>query len=253
MNRLTDTAALILAGGKGTRMESNIPKVLHEICGKPMIFYTIDNLQKIGILDLYVILSYKATEVKAKIKKYCNCKFTYQHKPYGTGHAIYCSIPLIDSYKKHLFIVNGDDSAFYSKDTLINFLDSHIKTRAMVSVITLKLTGENQYGKIFRGKDGRFINLLEDDKYRKSKAKSEEINCGAYIFDKRWLADHVDLIEPNTKDEYNLTELLNIAGKKGTIVNLFSLKDRDEWVGINTLKELEYANKLMEKKLNDRG
>ena len=244
-------SAIVLAAGKGTRMNSDRPKVLHEIGGKPMIEYTLKTLNQLGVSEIILVVGYGADEVKTCIDH--KCQFAFQENPQGgTGDAVKTGLSKVSENTDIVMILHGDGSAFYKVDTLRQFIAFHLgggtgTTPREISIVTTNKPQSENVGRIIRDSSGNFEKTMEVWEYEKSGLNSDEVNCGVYLFDKIWLDSHINKIENNNdKNEYRLTEILNIAHDEGTPVGLFELKDPNEWVGINTPKDLERANKLME-------
>lgn len=247
-----ETAAVVLAGGKGTRMQTTLPKVLHHIIDKPMIFYTLETINKLGLLKVYVVVGHQSQEVKNKISSKFKCHFAFQPKPLGTAHAVKCALQKIDNQIENILIMNGDDSAFYKISTLKKFLASHIISKCPVSMVTLKIIRERRLGRIIRDKNGNFEKIVEGSRDLDSEVLSDEINCGLYLFNYRWLKENIDKIKLNDKGEYYLTDIFNLAKAGRCCINFFSLKNKNEWVGVNTPDELVLANEQMKKKLTNK-
>lgn len=240
-------AAVVLAGGKGTRMQATLPKVLHAIGTQPMIFYTLDTINRLGLSDVYVVVGHQSKEVKAKIKSKFNCKFALQAKPLGTGHAVECALKKLDKNIKTIIVMNGDDSAFYKISTLKKFIASHFEALCPVSMMTVNIKRARRLGRIIRDEAGNFQGIMEAER---DIAKSDEINCGLYVFETSWLNRNISNIKLSDKGEYYLTDLFNMAKEKGDCINLYRLKNKDEWVGVNTPDELNLANEKMQKRLS---
>ncbi len=237
--------AVVMAGGKGTRMQSEKPKVLHEIGGEPMIFHTIKNLQQIGIEDIFTVVSYKAQEVTDIVSSKFKVYFAHQLEPLGTGDAAKSALRKMDQDYQTILIVGGDDSAFYTPSTLTQFINSHYDTKATVSIVTLEDPKKERMGKVFRSENGEFAKMLEFTEYSKLDLTSNEINCGVYLFDFKWLKNNIESLEKNpTKGEYYLTDLINLAKNQQEKINIFRLQNKNEWFGVNTPEELEDANLL---------
>lgn len=258
---LHNLEAIVLAGGKGERMKSDTPKVLHQINGKPMIFYTLEKLIKLGIKNIIVVVGYKAGVVKKSIKSFVpeifqktlgacsdhlggvHLKFAKQKELFGTADALKAALEKLNPETVSILVLNGDDSAFYSIETLRDFIES--QPRGRISVITA-IKPDAEIGRIIRDQDGNFEKILEFSEYQESSSSSDEINCGTYLFELSWLKKNLNKVQKNPqKGEYYLTEALNIAKNMGEQINLFQLKDPDEWMGINTQEDLERANLLL--------
>lgn len=241
-------SAIVLAAGKGTRMGSPKPKVLHKIGGKPMIEYTLDKLNQSGIKEVILVVGYGAEEIKACLGP--RCHFAYQENPQGgTGDAVKAGLHEVSNNSDTVMVLYGDDSAFYKAETLQKFIVSHIESGNVVSIITADKPQTERIGRIIRDSRGNFEKTMEVWEYEKSGLYSDEVNCGVYLFDRDWLINHINKIKnDNDKREYRITDVLNIAQSEGIHVRLFKLKDPNEWVGINTPEDLEKANHLMEGK-----
>lgn len=241
-------AAIVMAGGKGTRMGSEKPKVLHEIGGQPMIFHTLNNLNEVGIEDVFVVVSHKAEEVIDVIAPEYRVEFAHQLEPLGTGDAVKSALSRMKFEYDTVMVLGGDDSAFYAPGTLIEFINSHYDSDVTVSIMTLEDPEKAKMGKIFRNEKEEFDQLLEYSDYSGMDLTSNEVNCGVYLFKHQWLLDNIDQIEKNqVKGEYYLTELLNMAKDQGEKINIFKLENKEEWFGINTPEELEMANRQFAK------
>ena len=239
-------SAIVLAAGKGTRMgDSNKPKVLLEIGRRPMIEYTIDKLNSLRVSEIILVVGHGAEDVKTCIGPLC--RYAYQENPEGTGDAVKVGLQEVSSNSDTVMVLYGDDSAFYKVETLKKFMASHIESGDVVSIITADKPQTDRVGRIIRDENGQFKLTLEVWEYKKSGLKTDEVNCGVYLFDKKWLKNHIDQLDNNNdKKEYRITELLNLAHAEGTKIGLFKLEDPGEWVGVNTPEELERANKLMQ-------
>lgn len=242
-------AAVVLAGGKGTRMQADLPKVLHHIIDRPMIFYTLENLNELGFSNIYVVVGHQSETVKENISSKFNCQFSYQPEPLGTAHAVECALNEINDSVETILVMNGDDSAFYKISTLREFIKSHYRNKCPVSMVTLNLVRERKLGRVVRNKKGEFESIIEAERVQDQGIISDEINCGLYLFNLKWLKKNIKKIKISEKGEYYLTDIFNLAKTLDFCVNLFRLKSKKEWVGVNTPDELLLANKQMQKRL----
>lgn len=240
--------AVVLAAGKGKRMRSQTPKVIHSLLSKPMVFYTLENLYNSGLKKIIVVVGFKASQVKKAINKVFGCRFAHQEKLLGTAHALSCALAKIDPKTKYLLVLNGDDSAFYKTRTLKKYLRSHLNTHAVMSMLTTFMDQTRVLGRVIRDGRGEFAQTLEHQDYVTFGKYSDEINCGAYIFNLNWLKSTINQVKVSNTGEYYINDLANIAKAQGERVNLFRLEDPSEWLGINTKEELEYANQKMHEK-----
>ncbi|MBI2022363.1 NTP transferase domain-containing protein [Candidatus Daviesbacteria bacterium] len=238
--------AVIFAAGEGKRMESDLPKVLHPINGTPMILITLKKLVDLGIQNITVVVGYKAEEVKKVIHlafhlRGVKLKYALQEKPLGTADALKTALKVIKPQTEQILVLNGDDSVFYSEQTLNDFISSHLVSDAFVSVLTVNKDDADLIGRVVRDDQGKFLKILEHADYLESGHNSKEINCGTYVFNKRWLESNISKVPINQKGEYYLTDLINIDKEEGFHINLVELKNPQEWLGINTKEELEKA------------
>jgi bifunctional UDP-N-acetylglucosamine pyrophosphorylase/glucosamine-1-phosphate N-acetyltransferase len=253
LNFNNKVGVIVLAAGEGTRLNSGkpspIPKVLYKICGRPMISYILNTLEKIGMENIVIVVGYKANLVK----KTLGAKYTYvlQKKQQGTGDAPLYAKKLLASRVDTILILQGDDSAFYKPQTLLNLINLHNKEKATLTLLTINHPNPDELGRILRDRKGNIQRVAEKEVLTFKQKKIQEINTGCYCFNDKWLWQSLSKLKPSrTGDgEYILPDLVSIAVKEGKKVITYKIYDLKEWVGINTPKQLEYANKLMKKKL----
>ena len=250
---MENTSAIVLAAGKGTRLNqgqpSDMPKVMYKICGKPMISYTLKILENINVSDIVLVIGYKGE----MIKKYFGTRYKYafQKQQKGTGHAVMCAKKAANSNNKYILVIQGDDSAFYTPTTIVNLISSHIKEKAKVSLLTLEHPDPKELGRIIRDKSGRILAIKEKEVLTSSEKKIKEINTGTYCFEADWLWENIKKLKPSAtgKGELILPDLIKMAVEQKDNVSAHKIYDHNEWIGINTPEQLEFANKIMDKKL----
>lgn len=250
---MENISAIVLAAGKGTRLNhgqpSEMPKVMYKICGKPMVEYTLKTLENININNIVLVVGYKADV----IRNYFGSRYKYalQKEQKGTGHAVMCAKKAVDPTNKYILVIQGDDSAFYSPDTIINLISAHIKDKAKVSLLTLKHPNPRELGRIIRDNKNQIIAIKEKEVLTPAEKKIKEINTGTYCFEAKWLWDNIKKLKPSAtgKGELILPDMIKIAVDQKDKVSAHTITDHGEWVGINTTEQLELANDVMEKKL----
>ncbi|XOU94123.1 MAG: sugar phosphate nucleotidyltransferase [Candidatus Kerfeldbacteria bacterium] len=253
MSILQHTSVIILAAGKGTRLNegqpSEIPKVMHKICGKPMLEYSLKTLENLSIDDAVVVVGYKA-EV---IKEYFGDKFKYalQEEQKGTGHAVACATDKVNPGSKYVLVMQGDDSAFYKPGTIIDLLNMHVKEKAIASVLTLIHPNPAELGRVIRDDNGRVLAIKEKEVLTEEEKKINEINAATYCFNADWLWENIKNLQPSAtgKGELILPDLIKMAVDQKGIVCAHAISDLDQWVGVNTPEQLELANEIMTKRL----
>lgn len=249
LNRDSTTSAIILAAGRGSRMKSARPKVIHEICGRPMIAYTLNNLRKAGVGEIIAVLSYKRNLVKRRIMG--EVKVAVQKNPKGgTADAALSGYNKISKDSKLLLVINGDDSAFYTPETIKKIIDIHRIRERKLTFVSLMKENPTGLGRVVRGKNGLITKIVEEKDATDEERKIKEVNDGLYVFDRKWFAENIVKIKRNSQGEFYLVDLIKIAIDQGDRMATYTLPNDDEWQGINTLEQLDEANKKMASKLN---
>lgn len=248
LNSDSDISAIILAGGKGSRMKSYLPKVLKKICGRPMIFYTLENLRKAGISDITVVVSYRKNLVIKEVQG--AVKFAYQkNSKGGTADAAKVGFKEVDQKSKTLVVINGDDSAFYKAETIKNILKIHKERERKLTFVSLMKDNPTGLGRVIRGKNGLITKIVEEKDASGEERKIKEVNDGLYVFDKAWFAENINKVKKGPQGEYYLVDLIKIAIDQKDRMATYTLPNDNEWQGVNTQEQLEEANRKMAERL----
>jgi NDP-sugar pyrophosphorylase family protein len=245
---LKTTAAIVLAAGKGTRIGQHLPKVLYSVVGKPLLYYTLDLINKIKISKIFVVVGFKAIDVMGSIRNE-EVNYIYQKEQLGTADAVKIVLPELPKEIKNILVMYGDDSAFFETFTIRDFIKSHKESGAVLSLMTAKVENPSGLGRIIRDEKGGIVDIREEINATPKEKEIKEINVGCYIFKVDWLTNNITKIKKNNLGEYYLTDLISVALEEENKINIFQLADTDERQGVNTLKELEAANKKMLLKL----
>lgn len=237
---------LILAAGKGTRMKSDLPKVLHKVCGTPMVKKISEICNKIGSLENILILGHKKDEVLKLMK---DCEYVVQEEQLGTGHAVMQAKDKLKDYNGVTMVLCGD-TPLLREETLKKLYDEHIKTEASITILTSIYEDPSGYGRIV--KNGENVQAIVEEKEASEEIKKiKEVNAGVYCFDNKELFEALNKIDNNNeKGEYYLTDVIGINVREGKKVRTFLLEDNEEILGINSKVELEKANEIMRKRIN---
>ncbi|MBI4059430.1 NTP transferase domain-containing protein [Candidatus Microgenomates bacterium] len=242
---------MILAGGMGKRMQSDLPKVLHEIKDKPMIYYSLKLLSQLPIDDIQVIVGYQKDIVKKAVKDIARqlqiaskIHFASQPEPLGTGHAVRCGLKKVADDTTDVLVLNGDDSAFYSPETIKAVLNLHTSINSDLTFVTLKVDNPIGLGRILRNEGGEVMAIIEDKAATSEQKLINEVNDGCYIFRYYYLKRYINSIKKSSTGEYYLTDLVGIGVKNEAKISTFMLDKRHEWVGVNTQEDLLEANNL---------
>jgi len=236
-------AVIILAAGKGTRMNSELPKVLHPINNQPMILNVIKTAYKINANPIITIVGYKHEMVKDALKNE-NVEFVLQEEQNGTGHAVMQCAPKLKNFTGDVLVLSGD-VPFISPKTLKLLIDTHTESNSKAAVLTCKLNNPYGYGRIIKNKDNTINKIIEHKDATDEELLENEINTGIYIFNSLELLKILPKINNNNKQkEYYLTDVINILLDDDELVFTEETMNANEIIGINTLEQLENANNV---------
>lgn len=235
-------AAIVLAAGKGTRMNSELPKVLHTIEDKPIVQYTLNTLDKLGLGTTLVVVGYKEEQVRQSLGETHN--YISQKEQLGTGHAVLQALPNLPDEINTVLVLNGDDSAFYKAETLAHLINQHLESGTSMTILTTIRKDAAISGRVIRNAQGQVTGIKANSKMSEEELKkNNELICGLYLFKRQWLEENLPKVEISPKGEYNITGLIDTAIQQSSLQTL-ELSDPCEWQSINTQEELEKARKL---------
>jgi len=238
-------SAVVLAAGKGTRMKSDLAKVLHPLCGKPMLTYSIDVARAIGVENIAVIIGHQADMVREAFKNQ-GLIFIEQREQLGTGHAVLQAKDIFCHYHGTMLILCGD-VPLLCPSTVSALLEYHIMEKATLTVLTTILDDPTSYGRIIKGDNSReVVSIVEEKDASPDEKKIREINTGIYCVESDFLFRAVaEIGNKNVQKEYYLTDIVGIAWEKGFKTRSFIAVDSFEVMGINTLFDLTRASEHM--------
>jgi bifunctional UDP-N-acetylglucosamine pyrophosphorylase / glucosamine-1-phosphate N-acetyltransferase len=240
--------AIILAAGRGTRMKSETPKVMHEILGRPMISYVADSVRAVGIADITAVIGFGSEEVKEffETKK---IRTTLQKKLLGSADAVKIAGKIIKGSKGDTLIVYGDTPLIKSQ-TLKRLIEKHISSGASLTLLTAVLKNPTGYGRIIRNTDGKILKIAEEDEAREYKKEIKEINVGTCIFKAEDLFRVLSEIKcDNSKKEYYLTDAVNMLSLEAKKIESIAIDDLSEMIGVNSRKELAQATAIIKDRI----
>ena len=239
---------LILAAGKGTRMKSELPKVLHKVCGVPMVQKIVNTCSKIGSIENILILGHKKEEV---LKVLPNMQYVVQEEQLGTGHAVIQAKDKLKDFDGTVMILCGD-TPLLREETLKELYNYHKQTGATTTILTSIYENPFGYGRIVKENE-TVIGIVEEKEASEEIRAIKEVNAGVYCFESKDLLSALDRIDnKNEKGEYYLTDVIAINVRDGKKVEAFLLEDNDEILGINSKIELEKANCIMKNRINEK-
>ncbi|MCR5388110.1 MAG: NTP transferase domain-containing protein [Lachnospiraceae bacterium] len=231
--------AVILAAGKGTRMKSDLPKVVHTIEGKCLADYVIDAAYAAGVDDICLVVGYKADEVKNTLS-HKNVTYALQAEQLGTGHAVLCAKDFLDSDGETMILFG--DTPLITGETLKKLRAFHKENGAAVTVLTAHTDDPTGYGRIIRDAEGSFLYSVEQKDANAEELESHEINSGMYIFDTAQLKEALGkLTNDNAQGEYYLPDTLSIIKAKGLKVMAYMIADDTDITGVNDQEQLKAA------------
>ena len=237
--------AIILAAGKGTRMKSDKAKVLHSIGGKSMVIRVIESVLCLCRNHIHVVVGHQAEKVRSEVQRFhSNIHFATQARLLGTGDAVKSALGGISPAVDHVLVLCGDTPLIQAK-TLADFLAFHGKEKRVVSVLSVIIEEPTGYGRIVQDDNGNVVAIREEADADASEKKIQRVNTGIYCFDRSFLAQAIQEIQPdNNQAEYYLTDLVEIAVDKGYKIGCQLAPNAHEVMGVNTLEELEKAASL---------
>ncbi len=242
---LESIATIILAAGKGTRMKSDLVKVLHPILGLPMLTYSVElSLDEVKAEKTVVVVGHQADRIQERFKNF-KVDFALQKELLGTGHAVLQALPFLRSFAGTVLILCGD-VPLVKVETLRSFIDSYKKDESALSVLTAVVEKPLGYGRILRNSEGWVEKIVEEKDASEEERKIREINTGIFCMRAGFLAQGLKEIgKENAQGEYYLTDLVEIAKKKGHKCSAHIAADPVEVMGINTRVDLAIASERL--------
>ena len=239
----TPVQALILAAGKGTRLKSELPKVLHEVAGAPLLEGPLRAVRAAGADPVTVVVGHGAPAVEAAFEG--RARFVRQDPPLGTGHAVLVARAAIAEQPGTLLVVNGD-LPLLRQETLAALLDRHRSGRAAATMLTALLEEPAAYGRVLRDRSGNVRAVVEAKDASAEERAVREINAGLYAFETEPLLEALRRLEPrNAQAEYYLTDVVARFVERGLKVLALPARDPEEALGVNTFEELAAAHRAL--------
>lgn len=239
--------AIILAAGKGTRMKSETPKVLHTIFDKPLLGYVIDAATNSGLVDYsYVIVGHKSEKVEEYINEnYASAKTVLQSPQLGTGHAVSMALPYLNDFDGEVIILCGD-TPLIKAETLNSLVVSHRENKSDITVMSAIFDNPTNYGRIVRNADGSLNSIVEEKDATLEQKAIKEINAGIYCVNWTKIKSAFgELKSDNAQGEYYLTDIIKWGRENSLVVGAYILENNNEIFGINSRKHLAEASKIM--------
>ncbi|RIK77838.1 MAG: glycosyl transferase family 2 [Planctomycetota bacterium] len=244
----TAPLAIVLAAGKGTRMKSELPKVLVPVCGRPMIRFVVDALKAAGIERLIVVVGYRAELVRAELADVAGVEFVDQTEQLGTGHAVMMARPALVLHDGPVVVVAGD-SPMLQAESVAKLLEEFRRLRPAGLLGTVFRDDPAGYGRIVRDAAGRFAGIVEEKDASPEQRAIQEINVSTYVFDARELLGALDQLRAdNSQREYYITDCPGILLAEGKAVAALPMLKPCEALSINSVDELAQVEAEMTRK-----
>ncbi len=245
---MNEMVAVILAAGKGTRMKSKRPKVVHPVCGEPMIRHVCRTVKELGARRAILVVGYMAEMVKKAAGP--EWEYAYQDEQKGTGHAVMCAHEILKDYQGDILVLYGDTPVL-THETLQSLMEEHRIRNHDVSVLTAIVKDPKGYGHIVRSQAGDVLKIVEDRDASSEEKMIQEINTGIYCFKSHLLWDALREVKgDNQQKEFYLTDVIGILKEKGCQVGSVMTDDPDEIEGINSRIQLAQAEFVMQQKIH---
>ncbi len=243
-------ACVILAAGQGTRMKSRLPKVLHQVCGRPLVLWSVANARALGAEPIALVVGHGADEVRATVGE--GPRYVTQGEQLGTGHAVLTARPAVEGAADTVLVLYGDMPGL-RLETLQRMVTLHRQRRPAITMLTVDSADSMGFGRVVRDEAGHVRVIVEEAAATPEVLALTELNCGVYCFDAAWLWKHLPLIRPTPpKNEYYLTDVAELAVASGDSIETVTITDVGEVQGINTRVHLARSEAALQARLRER-
>lgn len=247
---MTNIFAIVLAAGQGTRMKSKLYKVLHPVCGKPMVKHVINHIETLDVHRVVTVVGHGADKVQEQLGD--KSEYVLQAEQLGTAHAVQQAEAILGNLEGITLVVCGD-TPLIRPETMKALVDFHREQNAKATILTAIAEDPTGYGRIIRNEGGQVAQIVEHKDATPEQHLVKEINTGTYCFDNKLLFETLKLVNnDNAQGEYYLPDVIEILQKQQEIVAAYVTKDFNETLGINDRFALSQAEELMRARINER-
>jgi bifunctional UDP-N-acetylglucosamine pyrophosphorylase/glucosamine-1-phosphate N-acetyltransferase len=239
--------SVILAAGLGTRMKSRIPKVLHILSEKPLIWWAVQSAYQATGKNPIVVIGPEDSDVRGVIGE--SAEFVEQQKRLGTGHAVMQTADRLRGKSEFVLVTLGD-MPLLRAESLKKLIRTQADNDGVVSLMTATVTNTRGFGRILRDGDGKIVGIVEEAHATAEKRAIREVNVSAYCFQAEWFWEHLSHLPLSPKGEYYLTDIIEIAVKDGSKIDWVEVEDESEIIGINTREHLAEAQAVLNQEIN---
>ena len=238
-------AVVVLAAGKGKRMKSDIPKVLHPLAGKPLLTYALENLHELNPDRVLLVVGHGAKQICSIFRSDSRLEFVEQKEQLGTGHAILQTRSALEDFDGNVLVLCGD-MPFIRTETMKTMIDYKSSKQVACVLLTLKTSASKDFGRILRDSKGSVCGIVEHKDASQRQKTIDEYNAGVYCFDRSLLFQSVSGLDShNAQAEYYLTDVVECFAKRGLIVRTVQTRDDREIFGVNSSEDLKSAERIL--------
>mgnify|MGYP001586418721 CR=1 FL=1 len=244
-----ETAAIILAAGKSTRMKSELPKVLHEVCGRPMLSFVLGACRLAGVDRILVVVGHGQELVRGKFEAETGVTWVEQTQQKGTGHAVLCCRSALDGFVGNVMVIAGD-MPLVRRETLAQLIEEREQSGDALTLATTILEEPAGYGRIIRAADGSIESIVEHRDCTDEQRAIHEVNPSYYCFDASSMWTCLDQVKPDkTKGEIYVTDAVRVFRGRGQTVSAIACVPSEDATGINSRLDLTLVGRLMEDRI----
>ena len=246
---MAERVAIILAAGISSRMNTLLPKVLHEVCGRPMLAYVLDACRQVDVKKIYVVVGYGTEQVRERFKDAEDIVWVQQDEQKGTGHAVMCCKEYLKDFEGETLVLCGDGPLIRAS-TLKTLIEKHEAGQSAATLATAIMDDPTGYGRIARDVYGNIQGIVEDSDCTSGQLTIKEVNPSYYLFNNKVLFEAVERVKPdNVKKEYYLTDGVSGIIATGHKVLAVTAVRPEEAKGVNSRVQLSEANKIMQRRI----
>jgi len=246
---MAERVAIILAAGVSSRMSTQMPKVLHEVCGRPMLAYVLDACRAIEVHKIYVVVGFGSNQVQQQFCDADDIIWVEQPEQKGTAHAVLCCKEHLGRFEGQTLVLCGDGPLIRA-ETLKTVIEKHSAEHAAAALATAVLEDPTGYGRILRDSGGNMQGIIEHNDCSEQQLSIREVNPSYYLFNNRILFEALEQVRPdNVKNEYYLTDVIAIILAAGHKVVAVTAVKSEEAMGINSRQQLSETSKIMQRRI----